>query len=148
MGVCESAGVGRTSFYNYFEDTEALVSVVAQEAARDIKERFDFLHKNVPRGRDRLKACLGMILKTATDEPQVIRVAASLSTSVPEIMKPLQTEILAELSVFTVSPEEDQLVLGQYLARTVLALAHQLALGNLPKHDIDRHVEYMMRACN
>ena len=53
MAVCERAGIGRTSFYNYFEDTGALVSTVAEEAAKDVKERFDALHSGVPRGRKR-----------------------------------------------------------------------------------------------
>ena len=148
MAVCERAGVGRSSFYNYFEDAEALVSIVALDAAEDIKGRFDLIHEDVPRGRDRLKACLGMILKAAADEPQVILLTVSLSTSVPEIMELLHKEILAEISEFRVSSKEDQLVLVQYLAQTVLALSRQLALGNFPRHDIDRHVEFMMRACD
>jgi AcrR family transcriptional regulator len=147
MAVCERAGVGRTSFYNYFEDTDALVSTVAHETAIEIKERFASLHSDVPRGFARLEACLSMILETAVDDPEAILLVASLASSVPEIMELLQIEISAELAAFAPVPEEDQPVLGNHLAQTVLALAHQMALGNLAKNSIDRHVEFMMRAC-
>lgn len=147
MAVCERAGVGRTSFYNYSENTDALVSTVAQETAKEIKERFDSLHSGVPRGRARLEACLSMILETAVDDPEAILLVASLASSVPEIMELLQIEISAELAAFVPVPEEDQPVLGSHLAQTVLALAHQMALGNLAKSSIDKHVEFMMRAC-
>lgn len=147
MAVCERAGVGRTSFYNYFEDTAALVSTVAQEAAKDIKERFDTLHPGVPRGHGRLEACLRMILETAIDDPEAILLVTSLVNSVPEIMELLRAEISAELSVFTRMPDKDQPVLVDHLAQAILALAHQMATGNLAKNSIDRHVEFMMRVC-
>ena len=148
MSVCEKAGVGRTSFYNYFDDTDALVSTVAHETAIDIRERFASLHADVPRGFARLEACLRMILETAVDEPEAILLVASLTSSVPEIMELLQIEISAELTAFAPVPEEDQPVVVNYLAQTVLALAHQMALGNLAENSIDKHVEFMMRACS
>lgn len=147
MAVCEQAGIGRTSFYNYFEDTDALVSTVAHETAIEIKERFASLHTEIPRGFARLEACLSMILETAVVDPEAILLVASLASSVPEIMELLQIEISAELAAFAPVPEEDQPVLGNHLAQTVLALAHQMALGNLSKNSIDKHVEFMMRAC-
>lgn len=147
MAVCERAGVGRTSFYNYFEDTDALVTIVARETATGIKTRFDRLHVEMPRGRERLKTCLSMILNAAADEPEAILVLASLSSSQPEIIELLHTEISAELAAFTIGPEDDNLALAQYLGQTLLALARQVALGNIPGQEIDRHVEFMMRAC-
>ena len=41
MTACAEANVGRTSFYNYFEDIDVLIAAVAFEAAADIKARFD-----------------------------------------------------------------------------------------------------------
>lgn len=148
MAVCERAGIGRTSFYNYFEDADALVSVVARETMLELKERFDHLHQDLPRGRDRLKACLRMILELAVEDPETILLLESLSASVPEIIELLEAEIAEELSAFTNSREEDLTVLGQFLALTILAVARQLAKCRLPKHDIDQHVEFMMRVCS
>lgn len=148
MAVCERASVGRTSFYNYFEDTGALVSTVAQEAAKDIKERFDTLHPGVPRGRVRLEACLRMILETAIDDPEAILLVTSLVNSVPEIMELLRAEISVEIAAFARMPLDDQPVLVDHIAQTVLALARQMATGNLAKNSIDRHVEFMMRVCD
>ncbi len=147
MAVCERASVGRTSFYNYFEDADALVSTVAQETAIEIKDRFAILHSDVPRGFVRLEACLRMILETAADDPEAILLVTSLSNSVPEIIELLHTEISAELAAIASVPEEDRPALVSYLAQTVLGLAHQMALGNLTKNSIDRHIKFMMRAC-
>ena len=146
MAVCERAGVGRTSFYNYFEDTGALVSTVAEEAAKDIKERFDALHSGVPRGRKRLEACLRMILDTAANDSEAILLVTSLANSVPKIMELLRAEISAELAACARDPAENQPVLVDHLTQTVLALAHQMAMGNLAKDNVERHVEFMMRA--
>ena len=84
MAVCARAEVGRTSFYNYFEDVEALVSAVAIEVAEEIKERFDRLHQDMPRGRARLEACLGMILETAVSDSETTRLLVSLSGVIPD----------------------------------------------------------------
>ena len=43
--VCERAGVGRTSFYSYFEGADALAATVSFEAADEVKGRFDQLHR-------------------------------------------------------------------------------------------------------
>ena len=147
MAVCERAGIGRTSFYNYFEDAGALVSTVAEEAAKDVKERFDALHSGVPRGRKRLEACLRMILETATNDSEAILLVTSLANSAPKIMELLRAEISAELATFARVTDKDQPVLVDHLAQTILALAHQMATGNLAKNSIDRHVEFMMRVC-
>lgn len=147
MAVCERAGIGRTSFYNYFEDTGALVSTVAEEAAKDVKERFDALHSGVPRGRKRLEACLRMILDTAANDSEAILLVTSLANSAPKIMELLRAEISAELAAFARVPAKDQPVLVDHLTQTVLALAHQMAIGNLAKESVDCHVEFMMRAC-
>jgi AcrR family transcriptional regulator len=147
MAVCERAGIGRTSFYNYFEDAEALVSVVAQETMLDLKERFDHLHHDLPRGEDRLKACLRMILELAVEDPETILLLESLTASVPEIIELLETEIAEELSAFTTRREADLSVLGQFVALTVLAVARKVAKRRLPKHEIDQHIAFIMRAC-
>lgn len=147
MAICERARVGRTSFYNYFRNTEALVSTVAEGIAIEIREKFASLHLEVPRGFDRLEACLTMILETAVDDPETMLLVASLSNSGPEIVELLHTEISAELAAFSQLSETDQSLLADYLAQTVLALAQQLAQGKLTRNGIERFVEFMMRAC-
>ena len=148
MGVCDRAGVGRTSFYNYFEDTDALLSTVAKEASAEIKERFDQLHEHLPRGRARLKACFAMILETAVEDPDTILLVEALSHSVPAIIELLETEITAELVSFSDARDSDLGLLGWQLAVVTIALARQLAEGRFLGNDIERHVEFLMKTCD
>ena len=68
MDVCDLAGIGRTSFYNYFQDAEELSAAIAGEAGMAIKKQFDLLYRDLPRGLQRLEKCLSMILATAVKE--------------------------------------------------------------------------------
>jgi len=147
MSVCAEAGVGRTSFYNYFEDVGALTNVVATEAAKKIKERFDGLHVGVPRGAERLRACLGMILETSVNDANEMLLLTALAQEVQEVSDLLEAEIAAELAAEPVIQSIDIEALSRLLATALLALARQLAVGSIPSLAKDRHVEFLMRAC-
>ena len=146
MAVCAEAGVGRTSFYNYFEDVEALVAAVAIEAAKEIKARFDNLHSCQPRGRERLRACLKMILLLAVENPDTTLLLTSLVRSSPEVRNLLWSEIHTELSAVDELQKEDVTKLSDFLAITTLALARQFAEGDLAPSSIDRHLEFLWRS--
>lgn len=147
MDICERAGVGRTSFYNYFENTDALVAAVANETAIEIKKRFDQIHLELPRGRTRLKACLNMVLRTAIEDPDTVLLLVSLSRRVMEIPELLETEITAELAAFTSGRTEETPVLARHLTWALLALAHQFAENRLSKETMEQHVTFLMRSC-
>lgn len=146
MAVCAEAEVGRTSFYNYFDDVEGLVATVATEAAREIKVRFDGLHAGQPRGRERLKSCLKMILTLAVEDPDRVLLLTSLAQSSPEVSGLLTSEIHAELSATDDPQIEDVTGLSDFLAITILALARQFAEGKLALDSLDRHLESLWKS--
>lgn len=147
MSVCSEARVGRTSFYNYFDDIESLARVVATEAANRIKERFDDLHAGLPRGLERLEACLGMILRLSVEDPRTMLLLTSLARAVPEVPELVEKEIVHELSHVAGISGADRAPLGRFLTIATLALARQLAKGALPGDSVEMQLRFLMNAC-
>ena len=145
MAVCAEAGVGRTSFYKYFEDVEGLLDAVVLEAARDIKARFDKLHSGQPRGRERLKACLRMILSVAVEEPETALLLTSLAQTTSVIEDLIRSEIFAELSAASDPHIEDVLSLSGFLSIAILALARRFSEGNFANDSVDQHLRILLR---
>ena len=133
MSVCEEAGVGRTSFYNYFEDVEALTNAVATNAAKQIKSQFDHLHVGVPRGSARLEACLSMIVQLAIEDSDRMLLLTSLADTVPEVSGLLEAEITAELAAKAGPQISEAKTMGRFLTVALLALARQFAEGAIPR---------------
>lgn len=148
MSVCALADVGRTSFYNYFEDVDALIRTVAVEAATEIKDRFDSLHADRSRGLARLRDCLEMILTLARDEPDMVLLLTALAATTSEIPALLEAEISAELAACDSIPPQEVPSLAGFLTITILALARHLAEGRMEGGQVSRSVDYMMRACD
>jgi AcrR family transcriptional regulator len=145
MTVCAEAGVGRTSFYKYFEDVEGLLETVALEVASEIKAKFDHLHLKQPRGRARLKACLRMILSVAVEEPETALLLTSLAQTMPEIEGLIRSEISAELSAVSDPRIEDVVGLSGFLSITILALARHFSEANLAEDSVDQHLGILLR---
>ena len=145
MSVCAEAGVGRTSFYNYFDDVEGLVGTLALDAAKDMKAKFDHLHSDQPRGRKRLRACLKMILTLAVEEPATALLVTSLAQSSPKVGDLLSTEIHAELSAESDLSIEDVQGLTEFLSIATFALTRELAEGNPTGVCVDRYMEILWR---
>ena len=145
MAVCAEAGVGRTSFYKYFEDVEELHEAVMLDVARDIKAKFDHLHSERPRGRARLKACLKMILSVAVEEPETALLLTSLAQTTSEIEGLIRSEISAELSAVSDPSIEDVVDLSGFLSITILALARQFSEGKLAEDSVDGHLRRLLR---
>ena len=152
MHVCDLAGVGRTSFYNYFRDGEELVAAVAGETAKAMKQRFDTLHEDVPRGLQRLEECLSMILTTAAEDRETMLLLTSLAESEPSLSQLVRSEIHAELqgagkagSLQATDKEVGNL--AQFLTIGVLALSREVALGRIGKAQIPSHIRALMAAC-
>jgi len=146
MAVCAEAGVGRTSFYNYFADVEGLIGAVATEASRKIKDSFDRLHADEPRGHRRLRACLKMILTLAVEDPETVLLLTSLAQASPEVASLLNSEIHAELHAEAEANIEDMQALSEFLAIATLALARQFAETKLAPESVDRHLAFLLRS--
>lgn len=147
MSVCQEAGVGRTSFYNYFDDIDALSEAVALAATQRIKDGFDRLHADQPRGLERLEACLSMILHLAVEDRETTLLITALAESTPDIGRLLETEIMAELAAVPQIPPGERESLTQLLSLAVMALARQLAKGLIAPALLGRHVVHLMKAC-
>ncbi len=152
MDVCDAAGVGRTSFYNYFDGANSLVETVASSAAEEVRENFNAQHEDVPRGLGRLKRCLEMILRIATDDRETALLLTSLADNSPTILNLLREEILNELVGAGLGRRGAQLhisidALATHLAISELAICRKIALNEIPQDQIDSHVDFMLKAC-
>lgn len=148
MSVCAKAGVGRTSFYNYFTDADELIASVAVIAVDQIKEQFDQQHDAFPRGLLRLESCLKMILSLAIIETETVLLITALAQTTPKVFEILETEIGKELSAEPTCAEGNLESLGSFLAISTLGLARQLAEKRIPENAIDYHLNFLMKACN
>ncbi|WP_171052693.1 TetR/AcrR family transcriptional regulator [Ruegeria sediminis] len=144
MDVCDVAGVGRTSFYNYFDGTDDLVAAVAAEVALDIKTRFDTLHAGEPRGLARLERCLNMLLDFAAEDPKTTLLLTSLAASDRPIRDLLHHEIQSELRGAGLA--QDAPAAG-FLTTALLALCRDLAQNRVERDAIRAYVSMLMATC-
>lgn len=152
MDVCDEAGVGRTSFYNYFDGADSLVESVARSSAEEVRRKFNAQHEGVPRGLVRLERCLDMILKIAVDEPETALLLTSLAENSSVIPNLLREEIQKELKGAGSTNEDDQPhmsvnALSTYLTVSVLSICRKIALGEIAQDQIGTHANFMMMAC-
>jgi len=152
MDVCETADVGRTSFYNYFNDAESLSATVAHLVALEVREKFNKLHEEIPRGLERLEKCLTMILRIGADDPATALLLTSIANNDPSISSLLRNEICKELegAVATEQPVGHAFAvndIADFLTISTLATCRELALGKTPKKQVSILVDIMMCAC-
>jgi len=146
QAICARAGVGRTSFYNYFDDATVLVAEIANHAGQEIRSAFDLLHDAQPRGHDRLSDCLAMILTIARDDPahaQVLTALAQAERTLPDLML---SEITAELSGAGL-PDAFIATAAPFVTTATLALTQSIAVGQLPAVDIPAYTRMLLAAC-
>lgn len=152
MEVCDIAGVGRTSFYNYFDDADQLVSCVSLETAEILKNRFDELHEHVNRGLARLEKCLEMLLKLAVDDRDAALLITSLSHDGGAGSDLLYREIEQELAGAVHAGELNMskngcTSLARFLTITTMAICREFALGRLERDQINPQLAIMLNAC-
>lgn len=147
MDICETAKVGRTSFYTYFDDLDQLVTEVAEATTQDLKGQFDIVHQNLPRGLKRLEACLGMILKVAVEQPETALLITSLADTSSEIKRTIETEIDTELQAAGQNTPRRH-ILTSYLFTSTTAVARALASGAMDAKLAPDMVKALMRACS
>ena len=143
MRVCQMAGVGRTSFYDYFDSADGLTEAVAAESVQTFKARFDAAHLDLPRGLLRLRSCLRFVLQLTVDDPETALLLTSLATGNGSVRSVIRAEIAEELNGAKLcSP-----ALEQYLSTTLLAQTRELARGRSKAAHLNEIVQMMMAAC-
>lgn len=147
MTICAEAGVGRTSFYSYFDDVDTLIGTILSDMALTIRSRFNSLHQDQPRGVERLEACLRMVLELARNEPETVLLLTSLAEHTPFVEDLLKQEIAEELKGNSERKDQWPKVLVSYLAVTTLAVSRRIAMGQMPEDEPDQVVSYLLAAC-
>lgn len=140
--ICARAGVGRTSYYNYFDDAPAAIAEVAHQAGQEIRAAFEDLHGAQPRGLDRLTTCLAMILTIARNDPPRALLLTALAQSDDTLPDLLTSEITEELTGAGQSPGQ----IAPFMATATLALTRRIAEGKLAA-DIPALTSLLMAAC-
>lgn len=144
MEVCAEAGVGRTSFYNYFDDIDALVDAVAVDAAGAMKAQFDALHLGEPRGLPRLEKCLCMLLTAGSEDPGTMLLLTTLAAQEGSIRDLLRNEIVQELGRPDQQEDDATSIMAEFLTSVVLALSRDIASGRATSGSIPGFVSMMM----
>lgn len=152
MEVSEAADVGRTSFYNYFVDSDDLVAAVIEEAAQSLKDRFDALHRGVPRGLQRLELCLEMILALAADEKETAMLITSLfqfNGTKPDLLhNEIEQELQGAFRNGELSLTDDyRRSLTQFVEVSTMAICREIALGRMKRDEIAVQVTIILNAC-
>lgn len=140
--ICARAGVGRTSYYNYFNDAPAAIAEVAHQAGQEIRAAFEDLHGAKPRGLNRLATCLEMILTIARDDPPRALLLTALAQSDDTLPVLLTSEIAKELTGAGLSPGQ----IAPFMATATLALTRRIAEGKLAA-DIPAIASLLMATC-
>ncbi|MCB0081932.1 MAG: TetR/AcrR family transcriptional regulator, partial [Caldilineaceae bacterium] len=151
MAGCQRAGVGRTSFYNYFADVPDLLRTVIDETGQAVQAQFEALHGERRRGIERLERCLQMVLQLATNDPEFGLVLTALATSYPETADLLREQIHLELSAageagVLPSLQGECAAQANFLTTTTLAVARDLAAGRLDAELSEVYAGYLMHA--
>jgi AcrR family transcriptional regulator len=142
QAICARAGIGRTSYYNYFDDAPAAVAEVAEAAGQEIRTAFDALHGAQPRGLDRLATCLEMILTIARDDPPRALLLTALAQSDDTLPNMLTAEIAAELTGAGLTARP----IAPFIALSTLALSRRIAEGKLTA-DLPALTALLMAPC-
>lgn len=151
MAVCDVAKVGRTSFYNYFADTQELLSMLADDVGQQVQAEFETLHGGLERGLERLELCLSMLFSKASSERELGLLFTALAPRFPEFAHLLERQIRIELEAATTNREVDQPPEGldslvMFLVVTMLALMRKFAENQEFETDTAVYVQYLMRS--
>lgn len=144
MEVCAAADVGRTSFYNYFDDIDDLLGAVATDVAQAIKAQFDVLHTGEPRGLARLEKCLFLLLETGAQDSETMLLLTSLAANGSPVRDVLHQEILAELRGAGLENEKQLVAKAHFLTSGVLALSRDIASAHAAREEIPCFVSMLV----
>lgn len=151
LSVCKKANVGRTSFYNYFSDTQPLLETLASEVGEELKVRFEAIHGEMDRGLERLQRCIFVLLQKAMSDPELGLLITALARNYPEFSQMLEQQIRIELEAaiankdVRLSPTEVDIIIN-YLTVSLLALMRHFAAKPIPVTDVDTYVQCLMQS--
>ena len=153
MAVCDAAGIGRTSFYNYFTDVPQLLSEIAEDTTKSLASSFEVIRTAKPPGLARLRDCLLHTLMISLEDPDLILLVATLADTHPEagdlISRVISAEIEDAIAFEKIRLAEEQIrSLADYLGTVVLALMQDFAKGKSGAADVASYVEFMIAATN
>ena len=139
--ICQTAQVGRTSFYTYFPDAQAVIDTLASDTTATFTARFNSAHSDMPRGLARLERCLTETLSYAIDDPESARFIAALAQASDWVKTMVFQEILAEL---TAANHPGGRELAEFLTLALIALFADFANENRSVDQIPYMVAYLM----
>ena len=141
MAVCDAAGVGRTSFYNYFSDTDALLELIGAETVERFHETFEGIHGDLPRGLCRLMVCLSKVFQLAVDVPEDVLLLTELAEVYEMPGEMVRQQIRAEIEGAAQTGDirlsrREITHYADFAARTTLALARAFAQGDYKPSEV------------
>lgn len=95
--VCEHAGIGRASFYNYFGSVDDLASAVIENVQTDIENALSDNHGNTQRGVARMTACLEMLMERLRKDQRLCRFATQLMIQSESARNQFQAAVRPEI---------------------------------------------------
>lgn len=149
--VCSEAGIGRTSFYNYFLNIEALFEAISTQFFKDFEALFEGFHQGLPRGATRLEKCLTGTLDKAVGDPGWGNIAARLDRTNGTMRALFQSSIAKEIKAarsagdFTLRASEVPAYID-LITTTVFATTQALAQGSADKNNNTQLVKLLLRA--
>lgn len=151
MNVCKQAGVGRTSFYNYFDDVHQLISEIARQVSADVQMQFETFHGEMPRGIERLHACLKFVLEFGYQQGDQAKLVTSLSMANPKPGDLVRQRIVLELEGAVSAgeipmPSAGIISSANFLTTILLVLMREFASGERNATDIATYCHYMIAA--
>jgi AcrR family transcriptional regulator len=139
--VCAEANIGRTSYYNYFPDTDALVDALAAETTGELRATFDLLHSDLPRGLMRLTRSIETCLRMAEETPDRALLLTALAGTRQGPDAVLRHEIAEEIAGALAAGDlemsgEEAWTYGIFLTTSLLACMRATALGDMPRGSV------------
>ncbi|MBO6667055.1 TetR/AcrR family transcriptional regulator [Parvibaculum sp.] len=66
--IAEVAGIGRASFYNYFDSVDDVVAELMKRLQEELEEALTEVHGEFDRGAARFAACVGEVMKRLSED--------------------------------------------------------------------------------
>ena len=66
--IAEVAGIGRASFYNYFDSVDDVVAELMKRLQEELEEALTEVHGEFDRGAARFAACVGEVVKRLSED--------------------------------------------------------------------------------
>ena len=151
LAICERAGIGRTTLYNYFKDADEAIHALMGEFAIEIQQQFEQIHGERLRGVKRMAYCLRFILERAWRDPAWGKLAVTLRSASPQFDNYLIAQVSLEV---TAGFENDEMSLSaheanalpQFIASVIADTSRKLSNKEAQLKDIKPVILLILRA--